>query len=42
MAAIPRDWAHLKSLGPHIELPANPNGPAGNPVVLLHHCQVFV
>jgi len=36
MTAIPRDQAHLKStLGPHIELPAYPNGPAGNPIVLL-------
>jgi len=36
MAAIPRDQAHLKStLGLHVELPANPNGSAGNPIVLL-------
>jgi len=36
MAEISRDWAHLKSiLGLHVELPANPNGPAGNPIVLL-------
>jgi len=33
---IPRDQAHLKStLGLHIELPAHPNDPAGNPIVLL-------
>jgi len=37
MTATPQDWAHLKStLGLHVELPANPNSPAGNPIVLLH------
>jgi len=36
MTAIPRDWAHLKStLGLHIELPAHPNDPAGNHIMLL-------